>query len=190
MKKVSKKIILENVRCSYVFVDQPRDQKDDDGNVTGKNYSIQPLIKKKSKLAKKLQKLQEQIAKEAFGEKVKLGMLKMPLRDGDEEREGEEYEKHFFMNANGNRKPGIVNPQGEKADQDDIEELCYSGAYFHVSVNLYAFERKGNKGVAVGLNNVMLVKEGERLDGATNATSEFADYAKDSDDDDGDDDWD
>jgi len=90
------------------------------------------------------------------------------------------------MNANSDRKPGIVNRNNEPADQDDIEELCYSGAYFHASVNFYGFKAKdGSKpGVAVGLNNVMLRKKGDRLDGSVSATSEFADYAEgDSDDD-------
>ena len=90
------------------------------------------------------------------------------------------------MNANGNRKPGIVNRAGEPADIVDIEDYCYSGAYFHVSVNFYAFDSKdgGKPGVAVGLNNVMLRKKGERLDGSVSATSEFSDFASDADDDD------
>ena len=95
----------------------------------------------------------------------------------------------YFFNANGGKKPGIVNRNNEPADQDDIDELCYSGAYFHISVNVYGFDAKdgGKPGVAVGLNNVMLRKKGERLDGSVAATSEFEDYAEDGMDDDDDD---
>ena len=190
---MSEKMIIQNVRCSYVFVDEPRDETDDDGNKTGKKkYSIQPLISKKHPQLKKMRAMIQKVAQEKFGAKVKMGMLKTPLRDGDTERDDEEYAGHYFMNCNGNRKPGMVNKANEPADPDDIAEYCYSGAYFHVSVSFYPFERKGNKGVAVGLNNVMFRKKGERLDGSVAATSEFADYAEEADgdefgDDDGDD---
>lgn len=188
MNKVSKKIIMQNVRGSFVFLTEPRKNKKGEND----GYSIQALVKKGSPLAKKLKSMQEQVAREAFGDKVKLGTLKLPLRDGDEERDLEanpECENHYFINCNSkNRKPGIVNIQSEPADEIDLEEYCYSGAYFHISVNLYAYEFEGKKGVAAGLNSVMLRKKGERLDGSVAATTEFAEFAEDADDDDWDDD--
>lgn len=188
MNKVSKKIILQDVRGSYVHILQPR--KKDDG--TDGNYGMQVIIPKDHPQAEKLRKLQLLALKEAFGDKAlkTKGKYKLPLRDGDDERDEEEYENCFFLNANGNRKPGIVNRNNEPADIDDIEELCYSGAYFHVSITLYAFPSRdgGKPGIAVGLNNVMLRKAGDRLDGSTTAASDFADYAEDDDDFDDDDD--
>ncbi len=176
------KMILQNVRGSFVFVQQPR--KNTDG--TDGNYGIQVLISKDDPQVKKFEKLVDQALAEKHGEQAikKKGRYKLPLRDGDEERDGEEYENMYFFNANGGKKPGIVNRNNEPADQDDLEELCYSGAYFHISVNVYGFEAKdgGKPGVAVGLNNVMLRKKGERLDGSVAATSEFADLAEGDDD--------
>lgn len=177
------KVILQDVRCSYVFVTEPR--KGDNGE-DGK-YSIQVIIPKDSPQISKIKAAIKAAAEEKFGVGVKMGTLKTPLRDGDEEREGEEYEGAFFLNANSARKPGIVNRNNEPADIDDLEEYCYSGAYFHVSVNFYAFNHEGKKGVAVGLNNVMLRKKGDRLDGAVSATSEFSEFADESSDDLGDD---
>lgn len=180
------KVIIQNVRCSYVFVTEPR--KNDNGE-DGK-YSIQIIIPKDDPQVKKIKAVIKKAAEEKFGSSVKMGMLKLPLRDGDEEREGEEYEGCYFINANSTRKPGIVNRNNEPADQDDLEEYCYSGAYFHASVNFYGFNFEGKKGVAVGLNNVMLRNKGKRLDGAVAATSEFSDYADDGDEtDNNDDDW-
>ena len=177
------KIILQNVRCSYVYVAQPRKNKED-GSSGG--YGIQILLPKSDPQLKKLNSLVKKVLAEAKGEDAlkKMGMYKLPVRDGDEERDGEEYEGMMFMNANSGKKPGIVNKNNEPADQDDIEEYCYSGAYFHVSVNVYFFKAKdgGKPGVALGLNNVMFRKKGDRLDGSVNATSEFADFADDSDD--------
>lgn len=182
------KVILQDTRCSFVFADKPRKNKED-GSPGG--YGVQVLLEKGSKDEKKLQKEVQKVLREAVGEAKakKLGMFKLPLRDGDEERDGEEYENMMFANANSAKKPGIVNRQGEPADQDDLEEYCYSGAYFHVSVNVYFFKSKdgGKPGVALGLNNLMLRKKGDRLDGSVSATSEFADFADDGDDDDFDD---
>lgn len=180
------KMIFQNVRCSYVFVEEAR--KDKENPEKKGTYGIQVLLPKNDPQVKKANKLIEKVAKEKFGEKTKLGMLKLPLRDGDEERDSEEYENMFFFNANSAKKPGIVNHNNEPADTDDLEELCFSGAFFHVSVNFYGFKKEGNKGVAVGLNNLMLRKAGDRLDGSTTATSDFEGYADDEDD--TDDDWD
>lgn len=119
-----------------------------------------------------------QSGKEKFGENVNFKSLKLPIRNGDE-MEGEEYQNHFFINVNNTRKPGIVNRQNEIADHDDIQEYCYSGAYFHVSVVFFAFDTGKLKGIGAGLQNIMLRKKGDRLDGMTSATSDFSDFADD-----------
>jgi len=177
------KMILQNVRCSFVFVTEPR--KKENGE-TG-NYSVQVLLPKNDPQVKKFQKLVEQALVDKHGSDAakKKGRYKLPMRDGDEERDGEEYEGMYFFNCNGGKKPGIVNSNNEPADTDDLDELCYSGAYFHVSVNVYGFDAKdgGKPGVAVGLNNLMLRKKGVRLDGSVAATSEFEEYAEDGGDD-------
>lgn len=186
------KVVIQNVRCSYVYVETPREDTDDDGNKTGKtSYGLQVIIPKSHKQIKEVKRAIKAVCDAAHPGK-KPGMLKLPLRNGDEERDGEEYEDCYFFNANSRkRKPGIVNRHGKPASEGDLEELCFSGAYFHVSVNFYAMNRKDNKGVAAGLNNVMLRKKGERLDGSVAASDEFADYADEGDDDDFDEeDWD
>lgn len=180
------KVIIQNVRCSYVFLREPRKAKDEKGRDT---YSIQLIIPKDHPQIGQIKNAIKVVAEENFKGK-KLTMLKHPLRDGDKERDTPEYENTYFINANGGRKPGIVNRNNEPADNDDLDELCYSGAYFHVSVNFYAFDTDGNKGIAAGLNNVMLVKKGDRLDGMTAATEEFKDFATDDFADEGEDDFD
>ena len=177
----NKKVILQDVRGSYVFLQEPR--KNEDGS-DGK-YSIQVLIPKNDPQVKKIKKAIDMALTEKFGEKAtkKRGAYKLPLRDGDDERDTPEYEGMYFINVNGARKPGIVNRSGENADSDDLEDYCYSGAYFHVSINFYGFAVDGNKGVAAGMGNIMLRKKGERLDGSVSATSEFSEYASDDDDD-------
>ena len=50
---------------------------------------------------------------------------------------------------------------------------CGSGDYCNVSVNFYGFAASGNRGVAAGLQNIQLVKHGERLAGRPSASSDF-----------------
>ena len=99
----------------------------------------------------------------------------------------------YFFNANNKKKPGIRNRNNDPANPDEIQEYCYSGAYFHVSVDFYGFKGDGKDGVAVGLNYIMLRKPGDRLDGRSTAESDFAEFAEDEDEDDGEtegnDDW-
>lgn len=41
-----------------------------------------------------------------------------------------------------------------------------SGDFGRVSLNAYAYDQAGNKGVSFGLNNIMLLAKGEALGGA------------------------
>lgn len=195
MNKASEKMVVQNVRGSYLFAVSPR--KKDNGDNGG--YGVKVLIQKDDPQLKKLNALIKRVFIAAFGEAElkKKAKYKLPIRDAEEEGEdGEEYENVVFFNANNKqRKPGIVNRNNEPADQEDIDELCYSGAYFHVSCNFYSFPAKdgGKPGIAVGFNNLMLRKKGERLDGTSSASSDFENYAdnlEDFDDDlDDDDEW-
>lgn len=56
----------------------------------------------------------------------------------------------------------------------DREEI-YSGCFCRFSVNLYPFSTNGNNGVAVGLNNVQKICDGERLAGGSRAEDDFDD---------------
>jgi hypothetical protein len=49
-----------------------------------------------------------------------------------------------------------------------------SGDYGRVSLNAYAYDQAGNKGVSYGLNNIMLLAKGDSLGGAKpSAASDF-----------------
>ena len=98
-----------------------------------------------------------------------------PLHDGDESDRGGSYEGHFYLNAKTDRQPGIVGPDARPImDQDQF----YSGCFCRASLNFYGYDKAGNKGVGVGLNNLMKTADGDRLDGKKNAESEFAAFAE------------
>lgn len=101
-----------------------------------------------------------------------LSAIKTPLRDGDLERPDDEaYADSYFVNANSATAPGIVD-----TNLDPILERSevYSGVYGRASINFYAFNSNGNKGIACGLNNLQKIKDGESLGGKSRAEDDFA----------------
>ncbi len=102
-----------------------------------------------------------------------LAALKTPLRDGDTERPDDEaYAGHWFVNANSNTAPGVVDLNRQPII--DTSEI-YSGVYARVSLSFYAFNSNGNKGIACGLQNIQKVRDGEPLGGRTRAEDDFND---------------
>lgn len=102
-----------------------------------------------------------------------LSSIKTPLRDGDLDRPDDEtYKGCYFINANSATAPGIV----DAARQPILERSeVYSGVYGRASINFYAFNSNGNKGIACGLNNLQKISDGEPLGGKTRAEDDFAD---------------
>lgn len=102
----------------------------------------------------------------------KLEAIKVPLRDGDVERPDDPaYANSYFVNANSNTAPGIVDAN---CDPVITRSEVYSGVYGRASINFYAFNTNGNKGIACGLNNLQLVRAGEPLGSKASAESDFA----------------
>ena len=106
-----------------------------------------------------------------------LTAIKTPLRDGNAERPDDEaYKDCYFINANSVTAPGIV----DAARNPIIEHSeVYSGVYGRASINFYAFNSNGNRGIACGLNNLQKISDGEPLGGKTRAEDDFADEDED-----------
>ena len=101
-----------------------------------------------------------------------LSTLKTPLRDGDLERPDDEaYKNSYFINANSGTAPGIVD-----ADRNHIIDRSemYSGVKGRASINLYAYNVNGNRGIACGLNNLQKISDGTPLGGKSRAEDDFA----------------
>ena len=112
-----------------------------------------------------------------FGGKIPpKGALKLPLRDGDTERDDDNYAGCYFINANSKTAPQIVDKSVRPIlDRSEV----YSGVYANVSLSFYAFNTNGNRGIACGLNNLQLIRAGEPLGGKASAESDFATDAED-----------
>lgn len=106
-----------------------------------------------------------------------------PLRDGDQElADGEKtdavYKGKFFLNCSANDAPGVVGPDAKPLmNQTEI----YAGCIVRADVNPFPYKRSGNSGIGWGLNNIMLIDDGERLDGRQNAEDAFGEFAKEDD---------
>lgn len=185
MTKISnptKVVTGKNTRWSYVNAWEPK-------SINGgqPKYSVSLIIPKSDKTTVEKIKDAIQAAYEEGESKLRgngknvppLSSIKIPLRDGDKERPDDPvYAGSYFMNANSSTAPGIVD-----ADLNPILERSevYSGVYGRASVNLYAFNSNGNKGIACGLNNLQKIRDGEPLGSKSRAEDDFADAEDDMD---------
>lgn len=181
---MSTKIVTGIVRLSYANVWEPKRPAN---NPEAKpKYSCSLIIPKSDKqtvaaINKAVDEaIQEGIGK--FGGKIpNKAALKLPLRDGDTEREGDPaYANSYFVNASANEEhpPRIVDKRVQPIlDHSEI----YSGVYAKVAINFYAFSVNGNRGVACGLGNIQKIRDGEPLGGFSDPSAEFS--VEDEDDD-------
>lgn len=184
VKNPTKVITGKHTVMSYLNVNEPKVPL---GGGTPK-YSVSLIIPKSDTVTYEKIKAAIQAAYDEGQSKLKgsskfvpdLADLKTPLRDGDKDRKGDEaYKNCWFVNANSTTKPGVVD-----ADRNpilDSSEL-YSGIIGRASINFYAFNSNGNKGIACGLNNIQKLADGTPLGGHSRAEDDFADVDDDDED--------
>lgn len=164
------KVITGVVRLSYANVWEPKSINGGDPK-----YSVSLIIPKSdTKTINAINTAVEAAIKDGaakFGGKIpNKAALKLPLRDGDLEREDEAYKDSYFVNANSLTAPQIVDTRVQPIlDRNEV----YSGVYARVSIIFYAFNSNGNRGIACGLGNIQKVKDGEPLGGRSNAEDDF-----------------
>lgn len=183
MNMSTKVITSPDVRWSYVSVFAPK------SNLNGEaKYSVNLIIQKSD--VKTVSEIKKAIneAYESSKEKLKFKnevnppsfeIIKNPLRDGDKERAGDpNYAGAFFINASSKNKPGVVDKNVRPIiDPNEV----YSGCYGRASINFFAFNVQGSRGIACGLNNLQKVRDGDRLSGGATAEQDFAEFKSDND---------
>lgn len=168
--KNNTKVVTGVVRLSYANVWEPKAINDG-----AEKYSVSLIIPKSDKKTiSNIETAIDNAIKEGvskFGGKIpNKAALKLPLRDGDLERDDEAYKDSFFVNANSTTAPQIVDTKVQPIlDRNEV----YSGVYARVSITFYAFNSNGNKGIACGLGNIQKVRDGEPLGGRSNAIDDF-----------------
>ena len=152
-------------------------------NGSEEKYSVSCIIPKSDKqtlerIHKAVEAAKQIGISKKWGGKIPAN-LKLPLRDGDIDRPDDEaYAGAMFVNVNSKDAPQIV----DRKVQPIIDPMeCGSGDYCNVSVNFYAYNANGNRGVAAGLGNIQKIKDGERLAGKASAASDFTEVEGDED---------
>lgn len=176
-KKISDtNIRIGEVRFSYCNVFTPRAGQ----NGGEEKYSVCVIIPASDKATVDLINEAIEAAKlkgkaEKWGGKVPAN-CKIPLRDGDLDREDDEaFAGCLFLNATTKIKPGVKTMDGGKLGDAFDGEDFYSGCYGAATLNFFPYDSNGNRGVGVGLNNVVKTRDGERLSGGRSADEDFAD---------------
>lgn len=168
----STKVITGKVRFCYTNVFEPKAMNEGDQP----KYSVCILISKDDEAT--LTKINKAIeAAKQFG-KAKLAdkagkipmSIKLPLRDGDDERSDDPaFENCYFINANTSIKPSVVDKDlNPLMSRDDF----YSGCYGRASLTFYAYNVQ-SKGIACGLGNLQKLEDGEILSGGSSAEADF-----------------
>lgn len=169
------KVVTGKVRFSYANIWEPKSI-----NGSEEKYSVSLIIPKSdAKTIEEIQVAMEEAKQEGiakFGGKIPAN-LKLPLRDGDIDRSDDEaYQGCYFINANSKDKPQIVDKKVKPIlDPNEV----YSGCYGRASINFYAFNQNGNKGIACGLGNLQKLEDGEPLSGHSRAVDDFEAYGED-----------
>ena len=169
------RVVTGEVRLSYAHVWEPNSIQG------GKpKYSVSLIIPKAdttTAIEKAIDAAIDAGTAKFGGKRPNKAALKLPLRDGDTERDDEAYANSFFVNANSLTPPQVVDENVSPIlDRSEV----YSGCYARVSLSFYAFNTNGNKGVACGLGNIQKIRDGEPLGaGRVSAESDFGAPADD-----------
>ena len=177
-QNIATKVLTGEVRLSYVNLTTPRASQQ--GGEP--KYSVTLLIPKSDNATKMDIDNSIRAAYEEGVSKKWGGAHPQPkviVHDGDGLRPsglpfGEECKGCWVITASTKNKPqvvGIDNVNCELAPND-----IYSGMYARVTLNFFAYDTAGSKGVGCGLGNVMKTRDGEPLSGGASAASDFADF--------------
>lgn len=147
-------------------------------------YSIALLWPKTTDISD-IKKAIEEAAVSKFGPaagKLLGTKLKTPLKDGnlkvnDDGEVDPIYAGKWFVNARSKQRVPVVGVDLQPIDPSEV----YSGCFFHAQLRFYPFDwNKGqSRGVGCGLQNLMLVHKGKRIDGRETAEQAFKDFTPD-----------
>lgn len=177
----STRVVTGKVRFSFVNAFEPKAF----GEGQTPKYSVMLLIPKSDvgtveRIKKAIDAAAQKGLMTKFGGKLP-AVLKTTLKDADKDtdQDGElfatkwDYTKgHYIINVSSKIQPQVVD---ENLNPIINPSEFYSGCYGRASINFFAYNNNGNKGISAGLNNLQKLEDGEPLGGITSAASDFAD---------------
>jgi hypothetical protein len=180
VEMISTRVVTGKVRFSFVNVFEARAF----GEGQEPKYSVMLLIPKSDVgTVTRIKKAIDAAAQKGLATKFNGKMpavLKTTFKDADKDmdQDGEifadkwDYTKnHYIINVSTKNQPQIVD--GQLNPIINPTEF-YSGCYGRASINFFAYNNNGNKGISAGLNNLQKLEDGEPLGGMTTAEQDFA----------------
>lgn len=144
-------------RLAWTALFTPSAMKGGDGGDA--KYQVTLLIPKTANIDV-LKEAAAAAAKEKFGDKGK--GIRSPFRKSEEKEQLADIAEDFpyYITARSKDRPGVVGPNGKRVDDP---EQVYPGRWAKASIQAFAYDAKGNKGVSFGLQNVQLLDNDEPL---------------------------
>ena len=173
------RVLTGEVRLSYANLVAPRANNNDPTGTP--KYSVTLLIPKTDTAVKQnIDASIEAAATDAVSKSwggVRPPVLPIPIHDGDGVRQngtpfGEECKGCWVITASSKNKPQVVHQNDINTEL--LPQDIYSGMYARVTINFFAYNRAGKKGIGCGLGNVMKTREGKPLAGGASAAADFA----------------
>lgn len=173
------KVITGKVRFSFVNVFEPKAFNE---NQTPK-YSVMLLIPKSDvgtidKIRNAIDAAAQKGLHTKFGGKLP-AVLKTTLKDADKDtnNDGEVFKDiwdyvagHYIINVSSLNRPGIVD---ENLNPIINPVEFYSGCYGRASINFFAYNNTGSKGISAGLQNLQKLEDGEPLGSTSTPDQDF-----------------
>lgn len=180
MADMSTRVVTGKVRFSFVNVFEAKAF----GEGQEPKYSVMLLIPKSdvgtiSRIKAAIDCAAQKGLSTKFGGRLP-AILKTTLKDADHDMDqdgmlfAEKWDYtagHYIINVSTKNQPQIVD-----ANLNPIINPTefYSGCYGRASINFFAYNNNGNKGISAGLNNLQKLEDGDPLGSITTAEQDFA----------------
>ena len=166
-----KRVITPVFRASYANLLEPQETLNGDLKFqVSMVFDTANMTKKDQELWKKMKVAANLAVTEKWPDKkTRPKDLRNPFRTDKDDLPGGD----TFVRAASTDRPKIIDSSNQPLTESDE---VYSGMFARASVTAFAYDQKGNRGVSFGLNNVLKVKDGERLDGRKDAEEDFEEY--------------
>lgn len=129
-----------------------------------------------SKIRAAIKAVEAKMITEKYAGKAPKKAIKNTFIDGDEEKDGEEYENRYCINVSKHVKPVIVDRRRNPiTDTDEI----YSGCIANVAIEFFYYWREESKGITASLEAIQKVADGEPLGAARVRAEEVFDEIDD-----------
>ena len=112
------------------------------------------------KIREAIKAVEEKMITEKYAGKRPKKAITNTFNDGDEDKEGEEYEGRFYINVSKHIKPTIVD---RKLNPITDSEEIYSGNVVNVCIDFYYYFRDDAKGITASLESIQKLSDGKAL---------------------------